>query len=439
MSKRKVLIMGAAGRDFHNFNTYFRHNKDYEVVAFTATQIPDIAGRRYPASLSGSLYPNGIAIYDEAELENLIKKEKIDEVVFAYSDISHQAVMGKASRVLASGADFRLMGPKTTMLKSKVTVIAVCATRTGTGKSQTTRRVAKILQEQGKRVVVIRHPMPYGDLEKQACQRFASYADLDKHSCTIEEREEYEPHLDQGFIVYAGVDYEKILREAEKEADVIIWDGGNNDIPFYETDVFITVVDPHRPGDEIMYHPGETNLRMADIIIINKIETSSPENIEIVRNNIQKINPQAAVVDAASPIFIENYEAIAGRRVLVVEDGPTLTHGNMAYGAGTIGAKKYGAREFVDPRPHAVGSIKDTFAQYTHLTNVLPAMGYGARQLRELEATISRVDADLVVIGTPIDLRRVLEIRQPTVRVCYELQEIGEPTLESLLSRTLGK
>lgn len=436
--KKKILIMGAAGRDFHNFNTYFRDNEGYEVVAFTATQIPDIADRKYPAVLAGGLYPNGIAIYEESKLEDLIKKEKIEQVVFAYSDISHRAVMGKASRVLASGADFRLMGPNTTMLGSKTDIIAICATRTGTGKSQTTRRVAAILKNQGKRVVVIRHPMPYGDLEKQVCQRFASYEDLDKHHCTIEEREEYEPHIDHGFVVYAGVDYGEILKEAEKEADVIIWDGGNNDIPFYKPDVFITVVDPHRPGDEVLYHPGETNLRMADIVIINKIETSSPENIDIVRANIKRANPGAIVVDAASPIFIENYATISGRRVLVVEDGPTLTHGNMAYGAGTIGARKYGAREFIDPRPYAVGSIKDTFAKYPHLTHVLPAMGYGDRQLKELEATIASVEADLVVIGTPIDLRRVLKIKQPTVRVGYELQEIGEPTLEALLGEGIG-
>ncbi len=437
--QKRILIMGAAGRDFHNFNTYFRDNKDYKVVAFTATQIPDIADRKYPAALAGGLYPKGIAIYDEYELENLIKEEKIDQVVFAYSDISHRAVMGKASRVLASGADFRLMGPNTTMLRSKVDTIAVCATRTGTGKSQTTRRIAAILKNQGKKVVVIRHPMPSGDLEKQVCQRFATYEDLDRHHCTIEEREEYEPHIDHGFVVYAGVDYGKILKEAEKEADVIIWDGGNNDIPFYKPNVFITVVDPHRPGDEVLYHPGETNLKMADIVVINKIETSSPENIETVRNNIQKINPEAVVVDAASPISIENHERISGRRVLVVEDGPTLTHGNMAYGAGTIGARKYGARELIDPRPYAVGSIKDTFAQYSHLTHVLPAMGYGDTQLKELEATIAGIDADLVIIGTPIDLRRVLKIKQPTVRVCYELQEIGEPTLDTLLTAGLGE
>lgn len=435
--KQKVIIMGAAGRDFHNFNTYFRDNDNYEVVAFTATQIPDIHGRKYPAALAGKLYPEGIPIYDEAELENLIKTHNVDQVVFAYSDVSNQGVMEKAALAMASGADFRLMGPKTTMLKSKVPVVAVCAVRTGVGKSQTTRRIAKILNSFGKNVVAVRHPMPYGDLAKQACQRFAAYEDLDKHECTIEEREEYEPHLDEGCVVYAGVDYQEILRQAEQEADVILWDGGNNDFPFYRPDVMITLVDPHRPGDELTYHPGATNLRLADIVIINKIETSHPENVEIVRANIQKVNPDAVIVDAASPIFIENSSLIRGKRVLVVEDGPTLTHGNMSYGAGAIGARKYGAKELIDPRPYAVGSIKETFDKYNHLSYILPAMGYSKTQLEELEQTIAKVDAEVVVIGTPIDLRKVLNIKQPTVRVRYELQEIGEPNLEDLLKTML--
>ncbi len=435
--KQKVLIMGAAGRDFHNFNTYFRDNDNYEVVAFTATQIPNIDGRKYPASLAGSLYPEGIPIYDESELTTLIKKHEIDQVVFAYSDVSHETVMEKASIAMAAGADFRLMGPTTTMLESKVPVVAVCAVRTGVGKSQTTRRIAKILKAMGKRVVAVRHPMPYGDLEKQVCQRFATYDDLDKHECTIEEREEYEPHINEGIIVYAGVDYQQILNEAQKEADVILWDGGNNDLPFYKPDVHITLVDPHRPGDELAYHPGETNLRMADIVIINKIETSDLESIEKVRNNIRLVNPNAAIVDAASPIFVDNYSLLNGKKVLVVEDGPTLTHGNMTYGAGTIAARKYGAAELVDPRPYAVGSILDTFNNYSHLSNILPAMGYGAKQMEELEETIAKAEVDAVIIGTPIDLRRVIKIDKPAVRVSYELQEIGEPNLETLLKDKL--
>lgn len=435
--KQKILIMGAAGRDFHNFNTYFKDNENYDVVAFTATQIPNIDGRKYPAALAGKLYPNGIDIYDESDLEKLIREHDVDQVIFAYSDIPHIQIMEKASKVLATGADFRLMGPKTTMLKSKVDVVAVCAVRTGVGKSQTTRKVAQVLKEMGKKVVVIRHPMPYGDLEKQACQRFATYDDLDKHHCTIEEREEYEPHIDKGFIVYAGVDYHEILARAEEEADVILWDGGNNDLPFYKPDVHITLVDPHRPGDELSYHPGETNLRMADIVIINKIETSNPDNVEIVRSNVRLVNPDAIIIDAASPIFIDNNQAISGKRVLVVEDGPTLTHGNMTYGAGAIGARKYGARELIDPRPYAVGSIKDTFEKYNHLSYILPAMGYDESQLKELEATIAAIETDLVIIGTPIDLRRVVKIKQPTVRVHYELQEIGEPNLYTVLMNKL--
>lgn len=436
--KKKVLIMGAAGRDFHNFNTYFRDNEDYEVVAFTATQIPDIHGRKYPPALSGRLYPEGIPIYDEADLEALIKEKNVDEVVFAYSDASHEYVMNRASRVLAAGADFRLMGPNTTMLEARVPVISVCAVRTGVGKSQTTRKVAKIIKGMGKKLVAIRHPMPYGDLEKQACQRFATYEDLDKHECTIEEREEYEPHIDNGFVVYAGVDYQKILSEAQKEADVILWDGGNNDLPFYRPLLHIVLVDPHRPGHELRYHPGEANFRMADVLVINKVETSYPENVEKVRANIRLVNPEATVIEAASPIFIDQPGLLAGKRVLVVEDGPTLTHGNMEYGAGAIAARKYGATELVDPRPYAVGSIVDTFAKYSHLSNILPAMGYGKKQIQELEETIKRADADAVVIGTPIDLRRLVKINKPAARVRYELQEIGEPTLEEIIKAKLG-
>lgn len=437
MIKQKIIIMGAAGRDFHNFNTYFKDNEDYQVVAFTATQIPDIHGRKYPAALAGKLYPEGIPIYNESELEMLIKDYNIDQVVFAYSDVAHQTVMEKGARVMASGADFRFMGPKSTMIKSDVPVVAVCAVRTGVGKSQTTRKIATLLKKLGKRVVVIRHPMPYGDLEKQACQRFATYADLDKHQCTIEEREEYEPHLDLGFIVYAGVDYQAILKQAEQEADVILWDGGNNDFSFYRPDVTITMVDPHRPGDELSYYPGATNLMMADIVIINKIETSAPENVEKVRVNIQQANPNAIIVDAASPIFVDDSVVIRDKKVLVVEDGPTLTHGNMPYGAGAIGARKYGAKELIDPRPYAVGSILETFEKYNHLSYILPAMGYSKTQLADLEETIAKVDAEVVVVGTPIDLRRVIKIEQPSVRVRYELQEIGEPTLSTLLADKL--
>ena len=435
--KKKVIIMGAAGRDFHNFNTFFRDNENYEVLAFTATQIPDIHGRKYPPALSGRLYPEGIPIYDEEDLEALIKENGVDEVIFAYSDASHEYVMNRASLVLAAGADFRLMGPETTMLNANVPVISVCAVRTGVGKSQTTRKVAQIIQEMGKKLVVIRHPMPYGDLEKQACQRFATYEDLDKHDCTIEEREEYEPHIEKGFVVYAGVDYQQILAAAEKEAEVILWDGGNNDLPFYRPLLNIVLVDPHRPGHELRYHPGETNFRMADVLLTNKIETSYPENIDKVRANIRLVNPKATVIEAASPIFIDQPGLLAGKRVLVVEDGPTLTHGNMAYGAGTIAANKYGAAELVDPRPYAVGSIIETFARYGHLSNVLPAMGYGKKQITELEETINRADADAVVIGTPIDLRRLIKIDKPAVRVRYELQEIGEPTLEEIIKAKL--
>lgn len=437
MHRTKVIIMGAAGRDFHNFNVYFRDNEQYEVVAFTATQIPDIEGRKYPAVLAGKLYPDGIPIYAESDLEKLIKEHQVDQVVFAYSDVPHEYVMHKASIVMAAGADFRLMGPNATMLKSSKPVVAVCAVRTGVGKSQTTRKVVTELKKMGKRVVSIRHPMPYGDLAKQACQRFATYADLDLHETTIEEREEYEPHIDLGAVIYAGVDYERILREAEKEADVIVWDGGNNDFPFYKPDLLITLVDPHRPGHEVKYHPGETNLRMADVIVINKIETASPEGIEAVRNSVAAINPNATVIDGASPIFVEDIEVIKGKRVLVVEDGPTLTHGEMKYGAGVVAAKKFGAKELVDPRPWVVKSIEATYHKYPHIGTLLPAMGYGKQQMKDLEETIDRVDCDAVVVATPIDLTRVIKINKPHVRVRYELQEIGKPTIADVLKKVI--
>ena len=439
MQKIKVVIMGAAGRDFHNFNVYFRDNSAYEVVAFTATQIPGIEGRTYPLELAGPNYPKGIPIYLEEELQKLIKENDVDQVIFAYSDVSHEYVMHKASIVLASGADFRLMGPKTTMLRAKVPVVSVGAVRTGSGKSQTSRQVAKILKNNGLRVVVIRHPMPYGDLRKQVWERFASYEDLDKYECTIEEREEYEPHIDNGIIVYAGVDYGKILEEAEKEADVIVWDGGNNDLPFYKPDLHIVVADPHRAGHEITYHPGEANLRMANVVIINKVDTADPKNVEQVKENVRRVNPNAIILDAASPITADKPELIKGRRVLVIEDGPTLTHGNMPYGAGTIAVKRFGASEIVDPKPYAVGSIKETYKKYTHLGTILPAIGYGEKQIAELKETIDRTPCDVVVIGTPIDLRRVMTINKPTVRVKYELQVLGPVSLEQVLEEFLQR
>ena len=439
MKKTKVVIMGAAGRDFHNFNVFYRNNPQYEVVAFTATQIPGIAKRAYPPELAGADYPKGIPIYPEDELPQLIKKHGVEEVVFAYSDVSHEYVMHKASIALANGPDFRLMGPLTTMLKAKVPVVSICAARTGSGKSQTSRKVAGILRKTGLRVVVIRHPMPYGDLAKQACQRFASYEDLDKNDCTIEEREEYEPHIDNGIIVYAGVDYEKILREAEKEADIIVWDGGNNDISFYKPDLNIVVADSHRPGHEITYHPGETNLRMADVVIINKVDTANPTDVATVRNNVKAVNPDAIIIEAASPISVDNAKLINGKRVLVVEDGPTLTHGNMAYGAGTIAAERNGASEIVDPRPYAVGSIVEAYKKYAHLGALLPALGYGKEQVHELEETINKTPCDVVLFGTPIDLRRVLKLNKPAARAKYELQEIGTPTLEDILKKFLKK
>ncbi len=437
MEKIRVIIMGAAGRDFHNFNTYFRDNERYEVVAFTATQIPNIEGRVYPAELAGKLYPQGIPIYPESELERLIKEHAVDQVVFAYSDVSHEYVMHKAATAVAAGADFRLMGGKATMLKSTKPVVAVTAVRTGSGKSQTTRYICNLLQAMGKKVVAIRHPMPYGDLVAQAVQRFASYEDLDRHQCTIEEREEYEPHIDRGIVVYAGVDYERILRQAEQEADVIVWDGGNNDIPFFKPDLWIAVADPHRPGHETTYYPGEANLRAADVVVINKVDTADYANIQRVRDNIAAVNPKALVIEAASPIFVDNPDAIRGKVVLVVEDGPTLTHGEMAYGAGFVAAQRFGAAEIVDPRPYAVASIAATYKKYPTTGRVLPAMGYGDEQMRDLETTINNTPCDLVIVGTPIDLRRVLKVKHPMDRVRYELQEIVTPMLERLLKERI--
>ena len=439
MEPQRVLIMGAAGRDFHNFNVYFRNNPDYRVVAFTATQIPNIEGRVYPPELAGQQYPEGVRIFPESDLLRLIEGEKVDQVIFAYSDVSHEYVMHVASTVLAAGADFRLMGSHATQLRSSKPVVSIGAARTGSGKSQTTRRVAAALRDLGYRVAAVRHPMPYGDLVRQAVQRFASYADLEQQQCTIEEREEYEPHIERGMIVFAGVDYERILRQAEKEADVILWDGGNNDLPFFHSDMHIVVVDPHRPGHEMRYHPGETNARSADVIVINKVDTATSENVIAVRENIHRLNPKAIVIEAASPIFIDDPEAVRGKRVLVVEDGPTLTHGEMAYGAGWVAAKRYGAQEIVDPRPYAVGTIAATYAKYPTTGAVLPAMGYGETQVRELEQTINNARADMVIIGTPIDLARLLDLNKPAQRVRYELQEIGEPTLASLLNKRFGR
>jgi predicted GTPase len=435
----RTLIMGAAGRDFHNFNVYFRNNPDYQVVAFTATQIPNIEGRMYPPELAGEMYPEGIPIYPESDLVKLIQDEKIDQVIFAYSDVPHITVMHKASTVLASGADFRLMGTRATQIQSVKPVVSVCAVRTGCGKSQTTRRVAAILQEMGFKVAAVRHPMPYGDLVKQAVQRYASLEDLETNECTIEEREEYEPHIVNGVIVYAGVDYEAILRQAEAEVDIVLWDGGNNDLSFYQSDFNIVVADPHRPGHEISYHPGEAVARTADVFVINKVDTADPDAVITVRDNLNAINPDAIIIEGASPLFVDDPAAIRGKRVLVVEDGPTLTHGEMAYGAGWVAARRFGAAEIVDPRPFAVGSIKATYKKYPTTGNVLPAMGYSDQQIMELEATINNADVDLVIVGTPIDLGRVLKISKPSQRVRYELQEIGQPTLADLLKEKFGK
>ena len=432
MEKAKVIIAGAAGRDFHNFNVFFRNNDQFEVVAFTATQIPDIEGRIYPPELSGSLYPDGIKIHPESELPELIKKHQVDQVILAYSDIPNQYVMTFASKVMAAGADFWLMGPKSVMLPSQKPVISVTAARTGAGKSQTSRSVCHYLKDQGKNVVVIRHPMPYGDLTKQICQRFATYEDMDKHECTIEEREEYEPHIDKGIVVYAGVDYEKILAEAEKEADVIVWDGGNNDFSFYKSDITIVLTDPHRANHELSYHPGETNLRMADCIVINKIDTADWKDVQVLRKNIEEANPKAVVVEAASPLSFESDECLKGKKGLVIEDGPTLTHGEMPYGAGFIAAEKMGV-EMIDPRPFAVGSIKETYKNYPHMGPCLPAMGYGKKQILELEETINKSEAEIAIVATPIDLRKLVDFTMKPIRVRYELQEIGQPTLKEFL------
>jgi predicted GTPase len=431
----RVIIMGAAGRDFHNFNTVFRADAGSRVLAFTATQIPNIEGRRYPAELAGPLYPEGIPIHPESDLPALIRDLKAEQVVFAYSDVSHETVMHKASLVLACGADFRLIGPDASMIAARVPVVSVCAVRTGAGKSQTTRKVAQILRAKGRRVVAVRHPMPYGDLVKQKVQRFAAMEDLVRHECTIEEREEYEPHIAAGGVIYAGVDYGAILAEAEKEADVVLWDGGNNDLPFYRADLEIVVADPHRPGHERTYHPGEANLRRAHVVVINKIDSAGPDGIATVRRSIRELNPGAIVVDAASPLSVEGAEAIRGKRVLAVEDGPTLTHGEMKYGAGVLAALRHGAAEVVDPRPYTVGTLTATFEKYPGIGTLLPAMGYGGQQVKDLEETIARTPCDVVLVATPIDLRRVVRIDKPALRVGYELQEIGKPDLADVLAR----
>ncbi|MFO7827018.1 MAG: cyclic 2,3-diphosphoglycerate synthase [Bacteroidales bacterium] len=442
MAKKNVLIIGAAGRDFHNFNTYYRDNDDYNVVAFTAAQIPDIDGRKYPAELAGSLYPQGIPIYAQDDLEKLIKELEVEDCVFSYSDVPYQYVMNLSALVNAAGANFVLLGPEKTMIKSTKPVIAVGAVRTGCGKSQTSRRIIELLMEQGLKVVAIRHPMPYGDLVAQKVQRFATIEDLAKHNCTIEEMEEYEPHVARGNVIYAGVDYEAIVREAEKDpdgCDVILWDGGNNDFPFYKPDLMVTVVDPHRPGHELSYYPGEATLRLADYVVINKMDSANADAIQIVRNNIAKVNPNAVVVDGASPLTIDKPELVRGKKVLVVEDGPTLTHGEMKIGAGTVAANKCGAAELVDPREYAVGRLADTFRIYPNIGTLLPAMGYGDQQIKDLEATIDKTPCDAVVIATPIDLNRIVKINKPTVKVGYELQEIGQPDLGQAVSEFIKK
>ncbi len=434
---RKIVIVGAAGRDFHNFNMLFRGRQDVKVIAFTAAQIPDIDGRAYPAELAGEGYPKGIPILAEENLAQLIRDEQIDEVIFSYSDVSYEHVMRLSAVAIAEGADFRLLGAEPTMLSSKKPVISICAVRTGCGKSQTTRRVVELLKAQGKRIVAIRHPMPYGDLKAQKVQRFATLEDLERHKCSIEEMEEYEPHLDQGTIVYAGVDYEAILKEAEQEADVILWDGGNNDLSFFKSDLEIVVVDPLRPGDELRYFPGEVNLRRADVVVINKIDSADAESIAQVRNNIFSSNPGALVIDAASPVSVDDPEKIRGKRVLVVEDGPTLTHGGMKIGAGVVAAQRFGAAKLVDPRPYLRGSLVDTFRRYPKIGTLLPAMGYGRQQMTDLKATIDAVDCDLVIIGTPIDLSRYISFNKPSVRVGYDLQVIGRPNLDEVIERFL--
>ncbi|MBL7095018.1 GTPase [candidate division KSB1 bacterium] len=435
MNRNKIILMGAAGRDFHNFNLRYRDNEEFEVIAFTATQIPDIDGRIYPAELAGKLYPNGVPILPEEELDELIKKHQVSCVVFSYSDVPYEYVMHKAAQVNAAGADFTLLDAESTSIKSKVPVVSICAVRTGCGKSQTTRRVSEILKSFGKKVVAIRHPMPYGDLAAQKVQRFATYEDMDKHQCTIEEREEYEPHIDRGVIVYAGVDYGAILEQAEQEADVILWDGGNNDTSFYKPDLHIVITDPLRAGHETTYYPGETNLRMADVVIINKIDSADYDDVEFLRENIREVNPNAIIIDAASPLTVEDPDLIRGKRALVVEDGPTLTHGEMTFGAGVVAAEKFGAAEIVDPRPWVVGKIVETFEKYPDIGTLLPAMGYGDQQVKDLEETVNKVECDVVIIGTPIDLRKIINIKKPAIRVNYDLQEIGKPTLEDVLKK----
>ncbi len=437
MSENKrinTIIIGAAGRDFHNFNMVYRNNDRYNVVAFTAAQIPNIAGRKYPASLAGALYPKGIPIYEEKNLEQLIMTHEVDEVVFSYSDVPYRRVMSLGSRATSAGADFKILSARETMIASTKPVISVCAVRTGSGKSQTCRKVAKLLHEFGFRVAAVRHPMPYGDLEKQKVQRFAAVADLKKQKCTIEEMEEYEPHIVSGTVIYAGVDYEAILRQAENDADIIIWDGGNNDLPFYKPDMHIVVADPLRTGDELTYYPSEANLRMADVVIINKIDAATPDAVFKLRENIRSVNRKAKIIDAASPIMLEQSEMVAGKKVLVIEDGPTLTHGEMRIGAGTVAAQKFGAAEIIDPRPYVTGEIKKTYQMYPNIGTLLPAMGYSDKQIHDLEATINNVPCDVVIIGTPIDLKRVVKIKKPALRVTYELEEIGEPSLRTILS-----
>jgi predicted GTPase len=436
--RRRVVIVGAAGRDFHNFNVRYRHDRNFEVVAFTATQIPGIDNRTYPAEIAGSLYPQGIPIRPESDLEALVRDGGVDEVVFAYSDVSHETVMHIASRALAAGADYTLLGPRSTMLQADVPVVAIAAVRTGSGKSQTTRAVARILKGAGKKVAVVRHPMPYGRLEEQTAQRFETYEDLLAADCTIEEREEYEPHLAQGSIVFAGIDYEEILQRAEKEVDVVVWDGGNNDLPFYKPDVHITVADPLRVGHETTYHPGETNLRMAHVVVINKVDSARIEDLEKLRTTIESVNPEAHIVEARSPISLDDESLLRGKKVLVVEDGPTLTHGEMTYGAGVVAAKRAGAASLVDARPWATGTIKDVYATYPHIGTLLPAMGYSDRQRKDLADTINASDADVVVVATPIDLRKVCDIRKPAVRATYELEDISTPSLKDILTERLS-
>ena len=439
MTTKRILILGAAGRDFHNFNVVFRDQAEYKVVGFTATQIPGIADRKYPKELAGELYPSGIPIFEEKDLERLIQEHKVDAAVFSYSDISHQNLMHLASRVATTAADFWLLGSERTQLKSSVPIVSICAVRTGCGKSPLCRLVTSELKRQGWKLVVVRHPMPYGDLAAQAVQRFAVMGDLDKHQCTIEEREEYEPHLREGTVVYAGVDYEKILRQAEKEADLVIWDGGNNDTPFYASNLELVVVDPHRAGHELSYFPGEVNLRRGNVIVINKVDTAAAQDVETVRRNVRAANPKATVVETACRVSVSVPELVKGRRVLVVEDGPTLTHGEMPYGAGVVAARQCGATELVDPRPYAVGSIRGTYERYTHLTSLLPAMGYSALQMHELEETINRVDCDLVLVATPIDLAHLIKLNKPSLRVTYEIEDVTHPGLTEILAQFTKK